>query len=207
MNDIPFTLPTSLVSYAIQYESSPNKAIRRLENHLMKRGTDPIGYFLLGWFYHRKKQTQKAISCALKAKNYAPGSPFLRKLHYYFAHPNVFEAWRPYAQQSDLSDSVASFSGYESVEKLQILIEKLSTFDEVTMNNDKTIRPESDNILPSSSDDVDDIVSETLAGIHEEQGKPEAAIDIYKKLMKSNHSKSEDYKEEIERLKNKNDRS
>jgi tetratricopeptide (TPR) repeat protein len=203
MNDIPFTIPGSLVSYAIQYESSPDKAIYRLESQLMKRGADPIGYFLLGWFYHRKKWKKKAINCALKAKNHAPGSPFLKKLHYYFSHPDVFEAWQPYQQRSVLSGSGGSFSGYKSVEELQILIEKLSNLDELDMKNNEMIRSGAKSILPSSSEYIDDIASETLAGIHEKQGKPEAAIDIYKKLIKNNHEKRDNYQNQIARLKRK----
>jgi tetratricopeptide (TPR) repeat protein len=201
MNDIPFTIPASLVSYVIQYETSPDKAIHRLEGQLKKRGVDPVGYFILGWFYHRKDQKKKAIQCALIAKNYAPGSPFFKKLHYYFSHPDVFEAWHPFTYRSILKNTTSSFLNYESIEELEILIEKLSALDKINRQNNDKKGSESDNILPSSTGHVDNIVSETLADIHEKQGKAEAAVTVYKKLIKANHKKRDEYQQQIERIK------
>jgi tetratricopeptide (TPR) repeat protein len=201
MNDIPFAIPASLVSYVIQYETSPDKAIQRLEGQLRKRGVDPVGYFILGWFYHRKEEKRKAIQCALKAKSYAPGSPFFKKLHYYFSHPDVFDAWHPFTYRSILKNTASSFLNYESIEELEILIEKLSALDKIRKRNNTKTESESGNDLPLSPEHVNNIVSETLADIHEKQGKSQAAITVYEKLIKVNHKKKDDYQQQIERIK------
>jgi tetratricopeptide (TPR) repeat protein len=203
MNDIPFSLPEALVSYAIQFEAAPDKTIRRLRKQLDKRGPDPVGYFLLGWFYHRKKWREKAIEYALTAKSYAPGSPFFDHLHYFFAHPDVFDAWQPAHSSPMMGQPAGSgFAGYEPVAELETLIEKLSAFNAQGQSaagfNPSDI--ENDSSLPPGCEDVDDIVSETLAEIHEKQGKPEAAIGIYKKLIEQNRKRGRYYDDQIARL-------
>src|SRR5699024_2247490 len=103
---------------AIQFESSPDKAINRLQTQLNKRGPDPVGYFLLGWFFHRQDEREKAIDCAFKAKNLASGSPFLKNIHYFFTHPDVFEAWQLYPEPPILKQhAVLSPSKYKSVQE------------------------------------------------------------------------------------------
>lgn len=70
MSNFPFHLPDSLVSYAIQFESSPEKAVNRLQSQLDKRGPDPVGYFLLGWFYHRQNKNSKQLIALLKRRTW-----------------------------------------------------------------------------------------------------------------------------------------
>nr|NIT58675.1 tetratricopeptide repeat protein [Fodinibius sp.]NIV13488.1 tetratricopeptide repeat protein [Fodinibius sp.]NIY27258.1 tetratricopeptide repeat protein [Fodinibius sp.] len=52
-----------------------------------------------------------------------------------------------------------------------------------------------------SADNVDDIVSKTLAQIHERQGKLDAAIRTYERLIELRPNQREQYQEEIIRLK------
>lgn len=203
MPDLPFTIPESLASYLVQFESAPEKTIHRLKKQLKKRGPDAVAYFLLGWFYHRQGDREKAIDCALKAKTFAPGSPFLNKVHYYFTHPQLFGAW-----QTTEGDTSPSFSqpfpkDADPITDLNTLIEKLSA-----MESNRRIRQKKQDDSSAQRknhtenfDDVDDIVSETLAKIHEQQGKTQAAIDTYQKLKKRRKEKSAYYSEQIARLK------
>jgi tetratricopeptide (TPR) repeat protein len=202
MSAIPFAIPESLASYAVQYASSPDKTIHRLRKQLKKRGADPVGYFLLGWFYHRKGLNQKAIDCALKAKNFAPGSPFFERLHYFFTHPKLFDAWQLYDGPTLVREDHAD-AGYRTpgpVLELDTLIKKLSDATAKRIKNKDLPPSDSGNYLSSNFDDVDDIVSETLAEIHEKQGKTEAAIQTYKRLMEYDDKKRDYYIVQIARL-------
>lgn len=198
MAQLPFDIPKSLASYAEHFEEAPKKAIDRLKKQLKKRGPDAVGHFLLSWFYHIKDMDEKAIDEALKARIFAPGSPFFEKLHYYLSHPQTFEAWTP--------ESISSKSKQASAEKqpgpvldLDSLIQKLSAIES------ERLRPSGDVDITEKKkkrdiDNIDDIASETLASIHEKQGKTEAAIKTYQRLKELNKEKKEYYKEQIMRL-------
>lgn len=54
--------------------------------------------------------------------------------------------------------------------------------------------------LSEKSTDVDDIVTETLAVIHEKQSNYPAAIQTYERLKEANPSKEEYYSKQIKRL-------
>ncbi|MDZ7715439.1 MAG: hypothetical protein U5J95_04425 [Balneolaceae bacterium] len=201
MSDLPFEIPKSLASYVEHFENDPLNATTRLKKQLKKRGPDAVGYFLLSWFYHLKGINDKAIEEALKAKTLAPGSPFFEKLHYYLSHPNNFEAWKPVSTHS--GESVSSAAGNNTgpvLENLDMLIQQLSEVEavKITMPSETTL--ESEPNWDDTLDDTDDIVSETLASIHENQGKTDAAINTYKRLKKLNKEKKDYYGEQISRL-------
>lgn len=200
MPQLPFDIPKSLASYVESFESDPLKATTRLKEQLKKRGSDAVGHFVLAWFYHLKGMDDNAVEHALKAKICAPGSPFFEKLHYYLAHPNTFEAWTPPADASEGSQSFSGAAIPGPVLDLDALIDKLAKVE-----NERIDVSEHDNLSPASidgiSDQVDDIVSETLANIHETQGKTDAAIRTYKRLKELNKEKREFYLEQISRLK------
>lgn len=199
MSQLPFELPKSLVSYAENYRQKPQNAILRLERQLGKRGPDAVGHFLLAWFYHLEDRNEEAVEQALKAKIYAPGSPFFEKLHYYLVHPDRFDAWIP-----DTAKPIRSKTGTRSSEagpvlNLDALIEKLAEVESerITLSEEK----EAKSSVSSDSGETDDIVSDTLANIHETQGKTEAAIRTYSRLKKLNKDKKEYYEEKIAELK------
>lgn len=200
MPQLPFDIPKSLASYAEHFEDDPIKATTRLKKQLKKRGPDAVGHFLLAWFYHLKGMDEQAVDEALKARIFAPGSPFFQKLHYYLSHPKAFEAWTPERDATTQSQSSASLPRDTGpVLDLDSLIERLSGVES------KRIRPEepaeTDNTDKQiSSDNVDDIVSETLADIHEKQGKIDAAIQTYERLKKINKANEQHYSNEIARL-------
>jgi len=198
MLQLPFDIPKSLASYAEHFEENPKKATQRLEKHLKKRGPDAVGRLLLSWFYHLQEKNDAALDEALKARIFTPGSPFLRKLHYYLSHPKLFEAWTPQRDAGrDVSTPVSDRR--DPLLDLDSLIQKLSSVES------KKIRPQSPTFEESKESgkvekEVDDIVSETLAKIHEQQGKIEAAIRSYQQLKKIKKEKNDYYDEQIERL-------
>ncbi|MDX1591797.1 MAG: hypothetical protein R3283_07535, partial [Balneolaceae bacterium] len=92
------------------------------------------------------------------------------------------------------------------IQDLDLLIARLSSVDRNRMKPDEE-KDEKEADLSELSSQVDDIVTETLAAIHEKQNNYSAAIETYKKLRSSNPSKKEHYSEEIFRLKQKLDES
>lgn len=199
MSQLPFELPKSLVSYAEHFQQKPQNAILRLERQLSKRGPDAVGHFLLAWFYHMQDRNEEAVEQALKAKIYAPGSPFFEKLHYYLVHPDRFDAWVPDTGKPARSKSGAISAEAGPVLNLDALIEKLAEVESerITLSEDE----ETTSSVSSDSGETDDIVSDTLANIHETQGKTEAAIKTYTRLKKLNKHKKEYYEEKIAELK------
>ncbi|WP_445664922.1 hypothetical protein [Fodinibius sp. AD559] len=201
MPQLPFKIPKSLASYAEHFDKEPIKATKRLKKQLKKRGPDAVGHFLLAWFYHLEGMDEQAIDEALKARIFAPGSPFFEKLHYYLSHPNTFEAW------TLDSETVISQKGTQLIEEpgpvlnLDSLIQKLSSVKSKRIRPDEKEESKDKNKEKVSADNVDDIVSETLAQIHERQGKLDAAIHTYERLKELRHNKKEEYQDEIIRLK------
>lgn len=200
MPQLPFDIPKSLSSYAEHFDDDPIKATTRLKKQLKKRGPDAVGHFLLAWFYHLKGMDEQAVDEALKARIFAPGSPFFQKLHYYLSHPKAFEAWTPERDASTQKRSSTSLSEEAGpVLDLDSLIERLSEVESERIKAEKPLEPSDDNET-LSSDNVDDIVSETLAEIHEKQGKLDAAINTYQRLKKINKENKQRYSDEITRL-------
>lgn len=203
MPQLPFEIPKSLSSYAEHFDDDPIKTINRLKKQLQKRGPDAVGHFLLAWLYHLKGMDDQAVEEALKARIFAPGSPFFQKLHYYLTHPKAFEAWTPETTISDRPKSSQPVSEPGPVLNLDALIQKLSTVDsertyskEIKDQKEKADKPKQE----TTTDSVDDIASETLAKIHEKQGKLDDAIRIYKRLKELKQDKGEHYSDQIKRL-------
>ncbi|MBP3191190.1 tetratricopeptide repeat protein [Natronogracilivirga saccharolytica] len=206
MQGLPFEIPQSLSSYITQFEIDPEKGISNLENHLKKRGMDAVGYFLLSWLHHLNGQNNQAIHYALKAKCYAPGSPFFEHLHYFLTHPDHFKAWKPFSPDSDTTD--APEPGDTSPQTLQLdrLIEQLNKAE----NKKITLQPEPDDKreeaeqpdLGENSIKVGDIASETLARIYEKQNKYDEALRTFEKLVQTRPHRSEYYRKEMERIRN-----
>ena len=194
MPELPFPLPKSLISYVEQFDKNPEKTIGRFKKQLKRRGPDATGYLVLAWFYYRQNEEKKALDCALKAKNMAPGSPFFNKLPFYFSHPDLFDARYISVSGTD-STKTESASGTS----LNSLIEKLSGMKtkriEPDYESDATDNPAYD------TKDVDGIVSETLAKIHEQQGNYRDAIRIYQILKRVKKERREFYDKRINELK------
>ncbi len=194
-------IPGSFRAYIEQFEKEPDAAISRLENHVIKRNTGAVGYFFLAWLYHRKNEKRKAIQAALQAKMLAPGSRLMDRLHYLLAHPRSFNAWEPEPRKKPFHRDLYKQDRAHPIQDLDSLIAKLSSVDK------KRIKPDTSNSeqpdLGENSVKVDDIVTETLAVIHEKQKNYQQAIETFKKLRKSNATKKEYYDEQIFRLQQK----
>lgn len=200
MTELPFDIPPSLFSYLEQYQSAPEKTTIRLEKQLQKRGADAVGYFLLAWFYHQQERHQQAVDYALKAKNYAPGSPFFENLHYFFSHPKLFDAWcNPSSATQDSANRYTAFRASGPLLDLDSLIEKLSDVESRRINFDPDAPAGTSK--PDKVDDTDDIVSETLATIYEQQGKLEAAINAYERLKIIKSERKSAFDKKIKELK------
>lgn len=198
MKELPFDIPQSLNSYITQYRNNASQGIESLKAHLKKRGMDPVGFFLLSWFYHHNKQQNEAVFYALKAKCCAPGSPFFESLHYFLVHPDRFHAWMPGKNDKQKYDTDLGDVDYEPVLDLDRLIKQLLEAEKkrITISMDGT----DDCNLGEKSERIDDIASETLAEIFEKQQKYSEAENTLKKLMAADPDKSEKYEKEIRRI-------
>ncbi len=194
----PAHIPQSLRSYLAHFQENPDNTIKKLEAHVRKRGADAVGYYLLSWFYHYNGDSENAVKAAWKAKIYAPGSPAMDLLHYYMQHPKKFKAWKP-VKQAVKPDMAENNQGKaHPIADLDSLIEKLSAIETKRITFD--LNSEDGPDLSEESSRVDDIVTDTLAEIHEKQGNMEAAIKTYQKLMHLHTHKKGFYKKQIERL-------
>jgi len=202
MNALPAHIPRSLKSYLEQYQEDPDNTIDRLENHLHRRGPDAVGYYLLSWFHHFNGNPEEAVKCAWKAKIFAPGSPTMEQLHYYMTHPKKFKAWKPSKPVIKKKRKTREGSASHPISDLDSLISKLSSVDskKIHLDTDAVETDESPDLSEESSM-VEDIVTETLAGIYEKQGNKQAALDTYKRLMDIHTHKKGYYRKQIERLK------
>lgn len=200
MLQLPFDISKSLSSYAELFEKNPEKATQRLEKQLQKRGPDAVGYFLLAWFYHLRNKRERAIEEALKARIFAPGSSFFHKLHYYLSHPDLFEAWTPDRSSLSRSPSPGMPGRRGPVLDLDALIQKLSKMETNRIRPDQRVTSQENFESTEITGDVDNIVSETLATIHEQQGKLDTAIRTYQKLKNIKADKSDYFDQQINRL-------
>jgi tetratricopeptide (TPR) repeat protein len=171
---------------------------RKLERQVAKRDPDAVGHFLLAWFHHVQGNQNKAIAEALKAKTYAPGSPLMEHLHYFLLHPEQFEAKIP---QSGKKGRKVLVQGSRTAQILDLdrLIELLEAVESQRVNY--SYEEVSDEDLSEDSSDVAEIISETLAKIHEAQGNKKEAIHMYERLVIVNEEKADTYTSKIEELK------
>ena len=191
-------IPKSYQSYLDTFETDPKNAIERLRKRVNKRNSGAVGYFFLALLYAKAGDKEKALEAAMNAKVMAPGSELMNRLHYFISHPRSFEAWQPYSRESRPGTSGTVPGKSHPIQDLDLLITKLSGA------GSKRITPvESDEEQPDLSDqssDVDDIVTETLAVIHEKQNNYPAAIKTYQQLKRQNPSRSDHYNKKIEKL-------
>ena len=200
MQELPFHIPKSLSSYVEKFESEPEEVISKLKKHLKKRGPDAVGHFLLSWFYHLQNESKKAVQEALKAKTYAPGSPLMEHLHYFLVHPEKFEAAVP--QKSYISTGIKLQHGSRTSPVLDLdrLIQMLEEVESQRIQIPSDEEDFDDSDLSKDSEEVDDLVSETLAKIHTQQGRKKEAIKMYERLIIRDQDKADHYKEQISKL-------
>jgi len=201
MNHFLTHFPESLQAYIQQFETDPAGAIERLEKFTAKRGPDAVSRCLLAWMYHKQGNDKKAISSAWQAKVYAPGSPFLEQFHYYLKHPKKFNAWHP-EHNKEMSRVTYRYDDQaHPIMDLDSLISKLSSIETRRLKPEDLTDDDTD--LGSPATQTDDIVTETLAVIHEKQKNYQAAILTYEKLAALYPDKEKHYQKQINRLKKK----
>lgn len=196
-----YQIPKSYQSYLETFESDPEAAISRLKNRIEKRNAGAVGYFFLAWLYLKNGDKENALEASMNAKVMAPGSQLMSRLHYFISHPRAFEAWEPKSNRKSFSRAHSSFDHAHPIQDLDSLITKLSSVETKRIKFDPD--SEDDRDLSQKSSDVDDIVTETLAVIHEKQKNYPAAISTYQRLKEINPSKSDHFEEQIERLQHK----
>lgn len=192
-------IPKSYQSYLEQFEENPDKAINRLTARIEKRNTGAVGYFFLAWLHLKNKNKEKALEAALNAKIMAPGSRFMERLPYFIQHPHAFDAWQPKKSTTERKPVNPTSEEAYPIHDLDLLISKLSSIEPRRMS-EKDLKTGSQHDLSKDSVHVEDIVTETLAIIHEKQENYTAAIKTYKKLITENSSKKEYYKGQISRI-------
>ncbi len=196
-------LPDSYQIYLDQFDSDPEGTLAKLENHVTRRNSGAVGYYVLAVLSRDAGRTSDAVKFALSAKIMAPGSEFFRRLPYFIQHPDCFDAWVP-----DRTTKVSAGSKKQEtqsthpIKDLDQLISRLSEAEtkrirvpQADIDAEKSVED-----LSKRSADVDDIVTETLALIHEKQGNYQAAIKVFKQLRLANSSKRDHYDSQILRL-------
>ena len=200
MTELPFNIPKSLQSFVEVFDKDPDKGIQKLEKQVSKRDPDAVGHFLLAWFHHLQDDSKMAIREALKAKTYAPGSPLMEHLHYFLVHPELFNAAVPsshYSQEKKLLQGKRS----SPILDLDRLIEMLEAVESQRIQIPTGDEEGNDEDLSAESNEIEDIVSETLAKIHVTQGNKKEAIKMYERLIVVNEDKADEYLETISKLK------
>lgn len=202
MQELPFNIPKSLSSYVEKFDDDPEKVTLKLKKHLKKRGPDAVGHFLLSWFYHVQNKKNEAVKQALKAKTYAPGSPLMEHLHYFLVHPEKFEAAIPAHSYTSSSLKLQQASRTSPILDLDRLIEMLEAVESHRIQIPDKDESFDESDLSKEAEQVDDVVSETLAKIHTKQGRKKEAIQMYERLIDKNSEKADHYKNQISKLKN-----
>lgn len=195
-------IPKSYQSYLEQFETDPEKAISRLKTRIEKRNTGSVGYFFLAWLHLKNNNKEKALDAAINAKIMAPGSRFMGRLPYFIQHPHAFDAWQPKKMRVDRKREYNQPDQAYPIQDLDLLISKLSSIER-RRYSESDLKNREQHDLSKESVQVEDIVSETLAVIHEKQENYSAAIKTYKRLLSEtdNSSKKEHYQKQIDRIK------
>ena len=200
MEQLPFNIPQSLNSYIELFKKDQNKAVSKLKKQVKKRDPDAVGHFLLAWLHHIMQNNKEAIKEALIAKNYAPGSPLMEHLHYFLLHPEQFGAAIPKSKYSEQKRFLQG-TRRSPILDLDRLIEMLEAVEsqriQIPMNSDNDEMED----LSEEANNIEDIISETLAKIHQQQGNKKAAIKMYERLIEVNDDKADEFLNKIDELK------
>jgi hypothetical protein len=146
---------------------------------------------------------KEAIAEALKAKTYAPGSPLMEHLHYFLVHPEKFEAAVPTTSYSSGTTKLQQAARTSSILDLDRLIEMLEQVESKRIQIPGEDEEFDDTDLSKESEKVDDLVSETLAKIHAQQGREKEAVKMYQRLIELKSDKADHYQKQIDKLKKK----
>ncbi|NBC28299.1 MAG: hypothetical protein GVY08_15670 [Bacteroidetes bacterium] len=192
-------VPESYKIYVDQFEDDPQGTLHKLKAHVKRRNSGAVGYYLLALLSQKAGQNERAVEFAVTAKLLAPGSRFFSRLPYYMEHPDQFNAWLPESYTAaEPPKSSRKTNSNHPIEDLDMLISRLSGAETKRIRISENTPNDED--LSKKSEDVNDIVTETLAIIHEKQGNYDAAKNVYKQLRLANKSKRRYYERQILRL-------
>ncbi|MFO7845939.1 MAG: hypothetical protein R6V27_05195 [Balneolaceae bacterium] len=198
-------VPESYQIYLDQFDSDPDGTLKKLENHVSKRNSSAVGYYILAILSRKAGRPDAALRYALSAKIMAPGSKFFKRFPYYIQHADFFDAWIPEpGSSSAYQPTTPAADSSHPIRDLDQLITKLSLVEKKRIRVEEDHNKSEDPIdLSKRSAEVDDIVTETLALIHEKQGNYKSAIKVYKQLRQTKSYNREHYDEQILRLNDK----
>lgn len=164
--DLPFSLPKVYRTYVERFERHPDDGIDKLLQLINKRGEDPLGLCLLCIFYQQNAQMPHALSIAAKLRYLVPGSSFYLSLAYRLQHPDGFEAWLPEEVLTPTDKEKDPVFVSAPAEELDELIDALSQVENTRIDLSKNVNIDPDVDLSESSNEVNDIFTETLADIY-----------------------------------------
>jgi tetratricopeptide (TPR) repeat protein len=196
--DLPsFPVPPSLAAYVRLFQESPEKAISKMETAFQKRRSDPILLAWLCWMWLKQGNRVKALHAANCAITLAPGSPIIAQLRYLCAHPSGFQALNPAFSTPAVSIKPTT-NDFGVPFDLDSLITNLSLAGQRKISLVATDEPTVD--LAQESAKRGQIATQTLAIVHEKQGRVKEALDVYRQLLAAKPDMETTYAEHIARL-------
>lgn len=202
LSSISLNLPESYKPYIITFEQNEESGIDKLSRALSKRGSEPVGMFLLSIMFHLSGNSSEAVSIAEKARYMVAGSSFFMGLPYRLKHPEGFDAWVPteigYNDSEPIINEVITAPAAELDELIVVLSDVENTKIKLV---DKPI--DNDNYFNTSEERVDDIYTETLAKIYFNQNEFERSLAIYNRLVEMHPEKEALYNRMILKIEKK----
>jgi len=192
-----FPVPPSLVAYVRLFEKSPDKAIAKMDAAFQKRRSDPVLLAWLCWMHLEHGNRTEALRVANLAIVQAPGSPIIAQLRYLCTHPAGFDALNP-AFSVPPPTPVTSSNDFGVPFDLDTLITKLSHASKRKISLSESAEPSVDMAMESAK--RGSIATQTLADVHEKQGRFKEALDVYHQLVAAKPEREPSYAEHIARL-------
>lgn len=202
LSSISLTLPETYKPYIITFEQNEESGVDKLSRALTKRGSEPVGMFLLSIMLHLTGKSAEAINIAEKARYMVAGSSFFMGLPYRLKHPEGFEAWVPSDLGLNEAEPIISEVITAPAAELDELIVVLSDVENTKIKLvDKPI--DNDNYYNTAEEQVDDIYTETLAKIYFNQNEFERSLAIYNRLVELHPEKEALYNRMILKIQKK----
>lgn len=184
---IPLSFPDRYESAVESFYENAEEGIDLLRRFMIKTGEDGVGLMLLSLMYHCMQNDQKAIEMAERAHFMVSGSTFFKTLSYRLRHPEGFNAWIP---PSDFADEprpnnskILSAPAAELDELIDVLSDVENTKIKIDQNKLISHSDAQNNASIAIDEEVDDIYTETLAGIYMKQNQFMKAKKIYLRLI------------------------
>jgi hypothetical protein len=192
-----FPVPPSLVAYVRLFDENPDKAIAKMDAAFQKRRSDPVLLAWLCWMQLEHGNRTEALRVANLAMVQAPGSPIIAQLRYLCSHPAGFDALNA-AFSVPTTSPVTASNDFGVPFDLDTLITKLSHASKRKITLSESAEPSVD--MAKESAKRGSIATQTLAAVHEKQGRYKEALDVYHQLVAAKPERESSYAEHIARL-------